>query len=219
LLWRADAHRRDHRTGLPTASSAISAHQDRHLMSVHHPPRHLSAAPPSCWSVAGQGLAHPAFARTWSPAISDRAAPYCPFPWCIQDPFTSLLRSRSLQNRPVPPRPKTINPHSARGALPSFSLAGSSPGGFRTPGPLRAAIVVMDRYPIPFTRAVIGHVHSITSSARATPLAAEEMPRDYQFSAHTASVCCVAMSDGRCGSLSQFGPNCDTSLGVLLSAN
>jgi hypothetical protein len=26
-----------------------------------------------------------------------------------------------------------------------------------------------------------------------TPVAAEEMPRDYQFSAHTASVCCIAM--------------------------
>ena len=25
-----------------------------------------------------------------------------------------------------------------------------------------------------------------------TPIAAEEMPRDYQFSAHTASVCCIA---------------------------
>ena len=56
-----------------------------------------------------------------------------------------------------PPGPPQPNPPSVCGTV-ATHLAGSFPGGFRTPAPARAAPSVMGRHPKPFTSKVLSNV-------------------------------------------------------------
>jgi hypothetical protein len=73
-LWRAHAHHRNLRGGVPTTRSANADDQDRYVMSARPACRHCSPALASCWLSAGRHTVHPAvgIARSREPTAAPR---------------------------------------------------------------------------------------------------------------------------------------------------